>query len=85
MRRSRCRRWAVPSVKLRVPAGTPNGRTFRVRGKGVTKRDGTKGDLLVTVDVVVPAGLTDEQRAALTSFADSVGAENPRAKLFSTA
>ena len=74
-----------PSVTLRVPAGTPNGRTFRVRGKGVTKRDGTKGDLLVTVEVVVPAGLTDEQRTALTSFADSVGAENPRAKLFTTA
>ena len=74
-----------PSVKLRVPAGTPNGRTFRVRGKGVTKRDGSKGDLLVTVDVVVPSGLTDEQRTALTSFADSVGAENPRAKLFTTA
>ena len=53
-----------PPVKLRVPAGTPNGRTFRVRGKGVTKRDGTKGDLLVSVEVVVPAGLTDDQRGS---------------------
>ncbi|HEX8488406.1 MAG TPA: molecular chaperone DnaJ, partial [Propionibacteriaceae bacterium] len=33
-------------VRLKIPAGTPNGRTFRVRGKGVTKRDGSKGDLL---------------------------------------
>ena len=38
-------------VTLRIPAGTPNGRTFRVRGRGVARRDGTKGDLLVTVDV----------------------------------
>ena len=51
----------------------------------MTKRDGTKGDLLVSVEVVVPAGLTDDQRAALTSFADTVGAENPRAKLFTSA
>src|SRR5215469_11198535 len=36
-------------VSLRIPAGTPNGRTFRVRGKGVRHKDGTYGDLLVTV------------------------------------
>ena len=36
-------------VTLKVPAGTPNGRTFRVRGRGATKKDGTKGDLLATV------------------------------------
>ena len=36
--------------------GTPNGRTFRVRGKGVRRQDGTSGDLLVTVNVRVPTG-----------------------------
>src|ERR1700744_3566624 len=42
---------SVP-VTVRIPAGTPNGRTFRVRGKGVRhKTDGLNGDLLVTVDV----------------------------------
>ena len=30
-----------PPVTLKIPAGTPNGRTFRVRGKGVAKKDGT--------------------------------------------
>ena len=39
--------------------GTPNGRTFRVRGKGVPKRDGSTGDLLVTVEVQVPKALSD--------------------------
>jgi molecular chaperone DnaJ len=69
-------------VKLRVPPGTPNGRTFRVRGKGVGKRDGNKGDLLVTIEVIVPEALTDQAREALNSYADAVGAANPRAKLF---
>ena len=42
-------------VTLKLPAGTPNGRTFRVRGKGAARRDGTKGDLLATIEVQVPA------------------------------
>src|SRR5690606_26635108 len=49
----------VPTLKgmpvtLRIPPGTPNGRTFRIRGRGVTRKDGTKGDLLATAEVVVP-------------------------------
>ena len=69
-------------VKLRLSPGTPNGRTLRVRGKGVSKRDGSKGDLLVTIDVLVPSALNDEARAALNSYAEAVGSVNPRAKLF---
>jgi molecular chaperone DnaJ len=72
-------------VKLRVPQGTPNGRTFRVRGKGVTKRDAGKGDLLVTVEVVVPQSLTEQAREALTSYGEAVGTANPRARLFTQA
>jgi molecular chaperone DnaJ len=56
-------------VTVRVPPGTPSGRTFRVRGKGVTKRQGKAGDLLVTVDVHVPPDLTDTARKALEEFA----------------
>ena len=71
-----------PSVTLRIPKGTPNGRTFRVRGKGVPKKDGTKGDLLVTVDVQVPTELNDDAKNALEEFSAAVGMSNPRAKLF---
>jgi molecular chaperone DnaJ len=71
-------------VKLRIPAGTPNGRTFRVRGKGVGKRDGNKGDLLVTIEVIVPEALNEQARQALSSYADAVGTSNPRAKLFAS-
>ncbi len=57
-------------VTLRVPPGTPSGRTFRVKGRGVPAgKKGTTGDLLVSVDVAVPHSLTDEQRAAVEQLA----------------
>lgn len=69
-------------VRLRIPAGTPNGRTFRVRGKGVARRDGSHGDLLVSVEVQVPAALDAEAQAALERYRDAVRAADPRAALF---
>ena len=71
---------AMP-VNLRIPAGTPNGRTFRVRGKGVRRQDGTVGDLLVTVDVQVPRQLSDEEREALETFRKAAGDQDPREDL----
>ena len=56
-------------VTLRVPPGTPSGRKLRARGKGVTRKDGPPGDLIVTVDVQVPGGVTGEARDALERFA----------------
>ncbi|MFU8872374.1 molecular chaperone DnaJ [Micromonospora sp. SL4-19] len=58
------------TVTLRVPPGTPSGRVLRARGKGVVRKDGRAGDLLVTLDVVVPAKVSDEARAALETFAE---------------
>ncbi|GGU93424.1 chaperone protein DnaJ 1 [Actinomadura cremea] len=68
-------------VTLKLPEGTPNGRTMRVRGRGATRRDGTKGDLLVTVDVQVPAKLDDQTREALTRLREAGGGEELRADL----
>jgi molecular chaperone DnaJ len=62
------------AVTVRVPAGTPSGRTLRVRGKGVPRRSGTPGDLLVTVDVVVPKDLPESAREALKTYAASAPA-----------
>ncbi len=59
------------SVTVRVPPGTPSGRTLRVRGKGVPRRDGAPGDLLVTVDVVVPKDLPESARQALVEYAQA--------------
>ena len=68
-------------VTLRLPAGTTNGRTFRVKGRGVTRKDGTKGDLLVTVDVVVPAKLDGAGRQAVEALRDATTGEDPRVGL----
>ncbi|MDT5036410.1 MAG: molecular chaperone DnaJ [Micromonosporaceae bacterium] len=59
------------AVTVRVPAGTPSGRTLRVRGRGVATRAGATGDLLVTVDVQVPKELSEQARKALAEFADA--------------
>ena len=68
-------------VSLRIPAGTPNGRTFRVRGKGVRRPDGTYGDLLVTVDVQVPQEVSGQAREALEKFRDATAGPDPREEL----
>ncbi len=72
-------------VSLRIPAGTPNGRTFRVRGKGVRRKDGTTGDMLVTVNVQVPQDLNDKARDALESFRDATAGPDPRAEVLRNA
>jgi molecular chaperone DnaJ len=68
------------TVSLRIPAGTTSGRTFRVRGRGV-ERKGKTGDLLVTVEVAVPAKLDDAATAALQSYAEATKEFDPRADL----
>lgn len=71
------------SVRLRVPAGTPNGRTFRVKGRGVGKA-GEAGDMLVSVDVQVPAQLSEAAKAALAEYQRLAAEPNPRAHLTRT-
>ncbi len=71
-----------PPVTLRIPAGTPNGRVFRVRGRGAPRKDGSKGDLLVSVDVQVPDTLDESTRAAVTAYRDARSGADPRAALF---
>jgi molecular chaperone DnaJ len=75
---------AMP-VTLRVPEGTPSGRIFRVRGKGVRRTDGTVGDLLVTVDVQVPKHTEGEAREALESYRKVTADGDPRDDLLKRA
>jgi molecular chaperone DnaJ len=56
-------------VTLKIPAGTENGKTLRVKGKGAPRANGGRGDLLVTVEVAVPRKLTRTQRKMLEEFA----------------
>jgi len=69
-------------VTLKLPAGTPNGRTFRVRGKGARRADGTLGDLLATVEVQVPAVLDPTAREAVEAYRAATAGKPLRANLF---
>lgn len=56
-------------VKLKIPAGTQDGKTFRIRDKGAPKlKGGGHGDLRVKAKVTVPSELTDRQKEALEAF-----------------
>lgn len=57
-------------VGVKVPPGTVDGRILRVRGRGVTKRGGGAGDLLVTVKVAVPQKLDAATSEALKQYAE---------------
>lgn len=58
------------TARIRIPAGTRPGRTFRLRGRGAPGPRG-RGDLLATVTVDVPSTITDEQRAAVEALRDA--------------
>lgn len=64
-------------VKVRLPAGTRTGRTFRVKGRGVDPGKKKPGDLLVTVEVAVPAKLSAAERKAVEALA-AAATESPR-------
>ena len=72
------------TVTVKVPEGTPSGRTLRVRGKGITTPKGT-GDLLVTVQVVVPQRLTGAAKDAVRAFAEATSDADVRGNLMAQA
>jgi len=74
-----------PAVMMKLPPGTANGRTLRIRGKGAARSDGTRGDLLVTIEVVVPQGLSNNAKEALQAYRSAVDEPDPRAELFAAA
>ena len=57
------------AAQLKIPAGTPNGKIFRLRGKGVPSlRGGFAGDLDARIVFEVPSNLDRRQKAALEEF-----------------
>jgi molecular chaperone DnaJ len=66
-------------VKLKIPAGTSSGRTFRLRGRGFKLPDGSSSDLLATVQVAVPQKLSKKQKELVEQLAEKD--ESPRKHL----
>ena len=72
----------VPTLKgeevtVRIAPGTPNGRTLRVKGRGITKGS-TTGDLLVTIEVQVPQKVDGKALDALKKFAEETNDQDVR-------
>lgn len=61
-------------VQFKIPAGTPSGKQFRLKGKGVPVLNGYgRGDQYVRVFVEVPKNLNGKQKSALKAFAEAMG------------
>ena len=71
-------------VTVRIAPGTPNGRTLRVKGRGIVKGS-TTGDLLVTVEVQVPQRVDGKALEALKTFAEETASEDVRSEFASKA
>ena len=71
-------------VKVRITAGTPNGRVLRVKGRGIAAKDHT-GDLLAKVSVAVPHRLSDKAREAVEVLRAEEADDDPRADVFARA
>ncbi len=56
-------------VKVKIPSGTPSGKTFRVTGRGIKPERGRAGDLLVTVQVAVPQKISKEEKRIIEELA----------------
>ncbi|CAL8899583.1 molecular chaperone DnaJ [Kocuria varians] len=67
-------------VNVKIPAGTSSGRRMRVKGKGFTSGSST-GNMIVTVQIVLPAAINDAARQALEDFAAATEDFDPRADL----
>ena len=65
------------SIKLAIPSGSQSGGKLRVRGRGLPRKSGTRGDLLAEIKVVVPTELSQSEREIYEKLA-SVSRFNPR-------
>jgi molecular chaperone DnaJ len=72
-------------VTVRIPAGTQNGAKFRVAGKGVLRKDGTTGGMIVTVDVSVPDSLSGKAKKAVEDLRSATAGADPREELLELA
>src|ERR1019366_8470611 len=76
--------WLIPredattgAVSMRVPKGVNTGRVLRLKGNGVVRPDGSRGDQYVNINIVLPDKINPELEAFVTNWAAGK-AEDPR-------
>jgi DnaJ-class molecular chaperone len=68
------------TITLTVPSGSSGGRKLRVKGQGVKPAKGTAGDLFAELQIVMPRGISDDDRQKMADIASQYH-DNPRANL----
>lgn len=58
------------SVKLKIPAGITGGKTLRIPGKGLKRPNGTNGDILFAIEIVIPPGTTEAEKSIYRRLAE---------------
>ena len=67
------------SVTLKIPTGTPSGKTFKIRGEGVAPQGRRSGDLYVKVFIIPPTNLSRSAKKHLEKFRDQFeSGDSPR-------
>jgi curved DNA-binding protein len=59
------------NLKLKIPAGMAGGRTLRLSGKGLRHPNGTNGDILFRIEIVIPAETSEAEKKLYRQLADS--------------
>jgi DnaJ-class molecular chaperone len=68
------------TITLTVPPGSSSGRKLRVKGQGVKGGEGSPGDLVAELQIVLPKNLSDDDRRTMVATAEKY-LDNPRAEL----
>jgi len=58
-------------VRVKIPASSSSGRKIRLRGRGLPKKGGEKGDLLAEIRIVVPETLSERERELFEQLAEA--------------
>jgi|TARA_Y100000768_G_scaffold341477_1_gene285979 molecular chaperone DnaJ len=67
------------SVTLKIPSGTPSGKTFKIRGEGIAPQGRRSGDLYVKVFIMPPTNLSRSAKKHLEKFRDQFeSGDSPR-------